>query len=186
MYSLLIDTHSSDLNLVLFKNHLVFNKISENCNNQSKIVISRIDNLLKKSNISLDELNEIIVVNGPGSFTGVRIGVTIAKTFSYALNIPIYSISSLAIKALSSDLPSSFSTQIPDNKGRYIGEFDSDKSLVNIQYLDNKEFEIYQQSRFIYDNNNINWDLLFQTNYLKKEDCYNIKPIYIKKIEVEK
>ena len=186
MYSLLIDTHSSSLNIILYKNHSVFNEISENSNNQSKIVIGRIDKLLKDSNISLDELNEIIVVNGPGSFTGVRIGVTIAKTFSYALNIPIYSVSSLEIKALSDDLPEIFTTRITDTKGSYIGEFDSNRNIVNIRYLDNKEFEIYKQTHFIYDNDNIKWDLLFQTNYLKKEDCYNIKPIYIKKIEVEK
>ena len=43
------------------------------------------------------------MVNGPGSFTGIRIGITIAKVYAWSLNIPITTISSLEAMAISSE-----------------------------------------------------------------------------------
>ena len=53
------------------------------------------DDGLKKSNLTLNSINNIFVVTGPGSFTGVRIGVTIGKTIAWSLNKKIIPISSL-------------------------------------------------------------------------------------------
>ena len=184
MYSLLIDTHSNEMNLVLYKDHIIVNKLSEINNNQSKIIIVKIQELLQNNYISLDDIKEVVVVNGPGSFTGVRIGVTIAKTLSYTLNIPIYSISSLQLKALSNTQDNSFSTTIKDNKGYYIGEFDNN-NMIEAKYIDNSLYKEYEENHLII-NSDIDWSLLYQSPFLKEEDCYNIKPIYIKKIEVEK
>lgn len=58
-----------------------------------------IEELMKKANIKPSELNAIAVAKGPGSYTGVRIGVTIGKTLAWTLNIPIYSVSSLQVLA---------------------------------------------------------------------------------------
>lgn len=58
-----------------------------------------IEELLKKANIQPNELDAIAVAKGPGSYTGVRIGVTIGKTLAWTLNIPIYSVSSLQVLA---------------------------------------------------------------------------------------
>src|SRR5699024_3814977 len=43
------------------------------------------------------DLDEIVVAKGPGSYTGIRIGITTAKTMSWALNIPLYVVSSLEV-----------------------------------------------------------------------------------------
>lgn len=45
------------------------------------------------------DINKIFVVNGSGSFTGIRVGLTVAKTMAYTLNIPIITISSLEVMA---------------------------------------------------------------------------------------
>ena len=45
------------------------------------------------------DIDKIFVVNGPGSFTGIRVGLTVAKTMAYTLNIPIVSVSSLEVMA---------------------------------------------------------------------------------------
>ncbi|MEK4520652.1 tRNA (adenosine(37)-N6)-threonylcarbamoyltransferase complex dimerization subunit type 1 TsaB [Psychrobacillus sp. FSL W7-1457] len=58
-----------------------------------------IEELMKKANIQPNELDAIAVAKGPGSYTGVRIGVTIGKTLAWTLNIPIYSVSSLQVLA---------------------------------------------------------------------------------------
>lgn len=58
-----------------------------------------IEELLKKADIKPNEINAIAVANGPGSYTGVRIGVTIGKTLAWTLNIPIVTVSSLQVLA---------------------------------------------------------------------------------------
>jgi tRNA threonylcarbamoyladenosine biosynthesis protein TsaB len=54
-----------------------------------------IQDVLSQSNISLKDLNAISVSSGPGSYTGLRIGVSTAKGICYALNIPLIAIDSL-------------------------------------------------------------------------------------------
>ena len=60
-------------------------------------MVTEIDNILKKNNIDKSELDAVVVGVGPGSYTGVRIGVTIAKVIAYALKIKIYAKSSLSL-----------------------------------------------------------------------------------------
>lgn len=68
----------------------------------SEEALPSIVNLFEKSNLCAKDIDKIIVVNGPGSFTGIRIGITIAKVYAWTLNIPITTISSLEAMAISS------------------------------------------------------------------------------------
>ena len=52
-------------------------------------VVSAIADLLKKHNLSVDDIEGVLVNKGPGSFTGLRIGISVANALSYSLNIPI-------------------------------------------------------------------------------------------------
>lgn len=67
----------------------------------STMALSTIVEMLNEQAIKPNEISKIILVNGPGSFTGCRIGITIAKTYAWALNIPITTITSLEAMALS-------------------------------------------------------------------------------------
>lgn len=58
-----------------------------------------IDELLKECGLKPSDLTQIAVAKGPGSYTGVRIGVTIAKTLAWSLNIPVKTVSSLEVLA---------------------------------------------------------------------------------------
>ncbi len=67
---------------------------------------SEIEEILNKSSISYDQLDGITVYKGPGSFTGLRIGVSVANALAYGLQVPIVSRSGknwldLAIRDLS-------------------------------------------------------------------------------------
>ena len=55
----------------------------------SRQLLSRINQLLKQHQTGLDMLTGIIVFKGPGSFTGLRIGISVANALAYALKIPI-------------------------------------------------------------------------------------------------
>lgn len=59
----------------------------------SEELVRKIDFLLKNNNLSKKDLTQIAVNIGPGSYTGVRIGVTTANSIAFALNLPIIEIS---------------------------------------------------------------------------------------------
>ena len=69
--------------------------------NHSVRVMPAIEQLLNDCDMKPTDLDKIVVAKGPGSYTGVRIGVTIAKTLAWTLNIPLVGISSLEVLAAS-------------------------------------------------------------------------------------
>ncbi len=75
----------------------------EGINNHSVTIIPNLESMLSKENLSLRDLDEIIVGIGPGSYTGVRIGVTVAKMIGYLNHIKVSQVSSLALIASASE-----------------------------------------------------------------------------------
>lgn len=67
--------------------------------NHSKLLLPLIKQTLKQAGVLKTELDRIVVAIGPGSYTGLRIGVSVAKMLAYALNIPVVPVSSLEILA---------------------------------------------------------------------------------------
>lgn len=55
----------------------------------SETLLATIDQLLKDSNVKLSDLKGVMVIKGPGSFTGLRVGIAVANQFAHQLNIPI-------------------------------------------------------------------------------------------------
>jgi len=56
---------------------------------QPQSILILIDSLLKRSGLNLINIDKIKVNNGPGSFTGVRVGVSVANALSFLLKIPV-------------------------------------------------------------------------------------------------
>lgn len=69
---------------------------------QSDILPGAIDALLERHQVTLPQLTGFVVGLGPGSFTGLRIGLSTIKGLAYALNVPVVGVSSLAALALES------------------------------------------------------------------------------------
>ena len=63
----------------------------------SSMLTFLINNLFQQKNIDIKDLDAIAISMGPGSYTGLRIGVSVAKGISYALNIPIVALNTLQI-----------------------------------------------------------------------------------------
>jgi len=104
MKILYLDTSSSFLYAAILEDDKVLEQIKDQLgNNLSSHTLPRVEEMLKVNNVKVDDIGKIICVNGPGSFTGIRIGLTIAKTMAWSKKIPIIAISSLEAMALSSD-----------------------------------------------------------------------------------
>ena len=71
---------------------------TENFSHAEKLHVF-IEQILAESNVQFSELNAVAVSQGPGSYTGLRIGVSSAKGFSYALNIPLIAVDTLQLLA---------------------------------------------------------------------------------------
>ena len=96
MISLFLNTSSKYLNIAILKDDKVINEKNIFLDKDlPKMALVNIKDLIEGTNLKPIDIDEIVCVNGPGSFTGTRIAVTVAKTLSYALNIPVVSVSSL-------------------------------------------------------------------------------------------
>ncbi|MBM7622164.1 tRNA threonylcarbamoyladenosine biosynthesis protein TsaB [Bacillus tianshenii] len=97
---LAIDTSSYVLGVAVVEEDRVIGELVTNLNkNHSVRAMPAVERLLKDCEITPDTIDLIVVGRGPGSFTGVRIGVTLAKTLAWSLNVPLVGVSSLELLA---------------------------------------------------------------------------------------
>lgn len=101
MTILAIDTSSETLAIALSQDGKIIADYSTSSKNQhSKRLMPAIVQLLKDAQVKPQDLTKIVVGKGPGSYTGIRIGLSTAKTMAWSLNIPVVGVSSLAALSL--------------------------------------------------------------------------------------
>ena len=104
MKVLAIDSSSSIASAALLDgNILVAEYTVNNKKTHSQILMPMIEELLKKTSIKIDEIDAFAVCAGPGSFTGLRIGIATAKGLAHACNKPLVCVSTL--EAMAYNLP---------------------------------------------------------------------------------
>ena len=179
---LFIDTHAEKIIIALIGKQIIIKEKITN-HEHSKNTLKMINDILEENHLEKQVVKEIIVVNGPGSFTGVRIGVVIAKTLAYTLNIPIKTISSVKAFELS-DKDEKDITAISDPKGYFYKNTNSDELF----YLKKEEFENFVKNNNYKVSFNKKLDLNRVNNYLKDIESIDpklVNPIYIKRISTD-
>lgn len=184
MYSLYIDTHDRTVLIILFKDGKILTKNEINSlNKHSEIALPAIVQVLEQNNLEINNIKEIIVVNGPGSFTGVRIAVTISKTLAYCLNIPIKVIDALTVIAIN-DKRDKKIVAIEDRNGAFVGVFnDSYEQLEDFVYLNKSVYVEYKENNEVLTDIEVDYENVY--DYVKSLEPLNphdIKPLYIKGI----
>lgn len=206
MICLFFDTSSDLLKVSLIKDDkIIFDKELHTKNDHSSYLVPTIDEAFKSNNIDFKELDEIIVGNGPGSFTGTRISIAVAKTYAFSFNIPVYMISSLEELIYDNDGYDFYVPIIEEKKENlYFSIFDKDKKRVmddtysSTEYmykkleeldgklllisLSNKEYEKYDTIKASINALNIMKNIDVNN---EKVNPHLLKPNYIKKIEAE-
>ena len=96
MISLILDTSTKYLYIALVKdNEILAEKIFEGSKNHAGNSVYQLDLLLKEFSLKTTDLDSVYCGYGPGSYTGVRISVTVAKMLASFQDIKLYSVSSL-------------------------------------------------------------------------------------------
>lgn len=108
MNILAIDTSTKKANVCLKINDTIIDKSIDNEITHSEKLLPLIDNVLQENNLSLKDMDYLACCIGPGSFTGIRIGIATVKAFAKVLSTPIFTASSLDMFAYSNN------TNLPD------------------------------------------------------------------------
>ncbi|WWP01114.1 MAG: tRNA (adenosine(37)-N6)-threonylcarbamoyltransferase complex dimerization subunit type 1 TsaB [Candidatus Dasytiphilus stammeri] len=99
MRILAIDTSSELCSVALLDNKEVYSRYESYSREHAQLILPLIQNILNDRCIELQQLDAIAVSRGPGSFTGLRLGISVAKGISWGTNLSIIGISTLAIFA---------------------------------------------------------------------------------------
>lgn len=198
MISLFIDTSMANVSISVVKDNKILSLIEKDIPNMHSAYATKyVKDALDMANIDANDVDNIMVVNGPGSFTGVRIGVTIAKTYGYLVKKDITPISSLKSLAISSNYNDMVMSIIPANKSSYyVGIYDKDYNVIYDECFMKKEDVLALCDKYNpyivgidqsiigkYKINKQNLDILKIVNYYMDKDRVNphkIVPNYLK------
>ncbi|WP_336175406.1 tRNA (adenosine(37)-N6)-threonylcarbamoyltransferase complex dimerization subunit type 1 TsaB [Fusobacterium polymorphum] len=178
--------------------------------NHSNIVMLIIDNLFKISDLTINDIDKIAVAIGPGSFTGVRIALGIAKGLAMALNKPLIAVNELDIlEAIASGNENEIIPLIDARKERVYYKYQNtyiDDYLINLisNFDKNKKYVFVGDGAINYKNilkDNLGGNAIILPMYnsfprasilcelaLNKEEAniYTLEPEYISKSRAEK
>ncbi len=99
MLTLAIDTATTVAAVALLDGSRVLCQSSQSSRNHSRTLLHEVDRLVELAGATPGQLEAIVVDIGPGSFTGVRVGLALAKTLAFSLNIRLAGVSSLRVLA---------------------------------------------------------------------------------------
>lgn len=193
MYTVLLDSSNTKLAVGLAKDNKVLKSIIyEAWQEQSEHMIPELESLFNEFDVKKEEVSDVMVAIGPGSYTGVRIAITIAKTMGYALNIPVYPVSSLQV--LKDGNNPSICIINARSKRSYVGVYQSDKVLLKDQTMTNDDLLIYINEHKDYhlcgnlshlglegiENNVLEEMLSLKDKIAPLKDSLGLKPVYLK------
>lgn len=176
MKILAFDTSNTALSVAITDNDKV---LAEHFSNENKThsvtLFPAIQEVLKSANLSINEIDEIVVADGPGSFTGIRIAVTTAKTLAFTGKKDLKGVSSLAVIA----------KNIEDTDKLIVPYFDARRSNVFAgiyEYKDGKLVTVIPDNHFSID------DLLLELKKLNKSVIFvgtKIDELIEKSVEID-
>ena len=192
MITILLDSSNTNLSVGIAKDNLLLDYISyEAWQRQSEYMIPELEKLLNKHDVKKEDISDVMVAVGPGSYTGVRIAITIAKTICTALDAKLYAVSSLRVQK-NGKVPSICVINARSNRS-YIGVYEGDKILSTDQIMKNEDvlnyiklhpdYSLCGDSKYLGIDgimvNNIQ-EMLSLKGYLEPINPLSLKPVYMK------
>lgn len=142
MKTIVMDTSNSYLVVALYDNGKCLQSIQELGNKkQSEYAIMYLQQVLQASNLTMLDIDEMVITNGPGSYTGVRVAMTIAKTIAATTKITIKVVSSLLAYA---GFKKAISVLDARSKKIFVGVYEDGKLVIEEKILDIVDFEEFE------------------------------------------
>ena len=192
MITVLLDSSNTNLSVGIAKDNVLLDYISyEAWQRQSEYMIVELNKLLEKHNIKKEDITDVIVAKGPGSYTGVRIAITIAKTIAVALDTKLYAVSSLRVQK-DGTVPSICLINARSNRS-YVGVYQNQEVLLNDCIMKNDEVMKYIEDHPDYSvcgdtkylniqgiESNTMKEMLDLKDSLESINPLSLKPVYMK------
>lgn len=204
MNILCLNTCFNELFLEVYKDNERFVVNSDKNLKHSENILLKIDEVLEKSKLSLNDIDVFSIVQGPGSFTGIRIGMATIKAFMIGLG------KTKAVQINTLDLIA-FSSKLKEDKvvivnaggiNYYVASYDKENNLINnYDCIEEKDLEKYVSSKKTVTINESNFktneviniselnQIEFTKNLIKDNkfvDAENLAPFYILKSQAER
>lgn len=192
MITLFINTCTDNVCLALLKDKKKIFVHEQTYNrDMSKHLLYQLNKLFTDNDLTVSDLTNIVCAVGPGSFTGIRMGITVAKTLAYALDIPIYPVSSLQVMASNN---CGISLPMIDARRDYVFGAIIDENLnylkEEVYILRDKLIENASECKYTIINENeykVNVEKVVNKALLNKAiSSHELKPIYLKETQAER
>ena len=155
----------------------------------AKYLIDRIEQLLKRNRLTIEQIDEIVIGIGPGSYTGIRIAVMVGKMLAFARNIPLRTVSSLFF--MSSGYDQAIAPLIDARRGNVFsavyhqGETLLEDGLRSLAELSKTKAYQSAENIFIDENNyEVNIKRILEKSTIV-ENIHTLVPNYLRKTEAE-
>lgn len=191
---LVIDTATKYLYLAIVNGKEEIDYVYEEGHNDHSVkLMSEIERMFQDHKLTMDDIDEIIIGIGPGSYTGLRIGVVVAKMLGWNNDIPVKTISSLALIASSSNSEKWLLSEIDARRGNsFLGVYRNHGKaleLVHEEELTNlEEYKYNLQEPFTvvsFGKPNIN--KIIESSLLHDvDDIHRLNPNYLRRTEAER
>lgn len=169
MKILAIDTTSKICSVALLEDDKIIDEMNLDSGlTHSENLMPLVKEILEKNKIELKEINLIGVDVGPGSFTGIRIGVASVKAMAEVWNIPVASITSLETLARSIETTNTIVSLIDARNSQvYMGIFDNQYNKIEEYLADDiniaiEKLKVYETINVIGDGSIVHKELLLQ------------------------
>lgn len=191
MYTLGIDTSHQFLLLALLKDDQVVSSVQSECfKKQSEFIIPELQKMLEENGLTISDISDIVVTVGPGSYTGVRIGMTVAKVLGSLMEKNLYTLSTLQLYA---GLQDCYVIMDARAKRVYCGRYRDGKALQNdcVVYNDDMKKIIEEGSvkvigdMHLFGGEDIYPDLAenllaLKPHWVRQENADILTPVYLK------
>ena len=212
LINLFIDSSRENLSIAITGNDKVIAKVNTSSHGKhSNYLMNNLKEIFENNGMNIYDVDNIIVLNGPGSFTGLRVGVTVAKTIAWALSKKLYQLSTLDALKVHDSNDAVISVFYDKPSSSYVGLYIDNSNVKDYMNLDDDRLNIsdnnidivsYENNDFVKalqakleKNNNVNIKIIENYDYVKVINeallskpvmVHNSAPIYLKKIDAEK
>ncbi|MBF0746915.1 tRNA (adenosine(37)-N6)-threonylcarbamoyltransferase complex dimerization subunit type 1 TsaB [Gemella sp. 19428wG2_WT2a] len=212
MVKLVLEASNSYLSIACIEGDKLLAESNLECGrNLSEVILVELNSCLKRAGVSKSDLTEIVAVKGPGSYTALRIVLSVAKVLSFSLNIPLKTISTLVLQSYYKDSRNKLIVPLIDGRrgnvfaaiyeeGREILEesyypLEEIIEFLNKEYqevifigpnLDKYNFVSADFKYILHETYNFARNFLYLEDYAIESDYYSAIPSYLRYTEAER